>query len=46
MTGNLQIDHRKHFIFFFTLTTAGGQFDSLQGEHDRGIKYMGTFMLN
>ena len=30
MTGNAQIDHRKHFNLF-TLTTAGGQFESLQG---------------
>ena len=30
MTGNVQIDHRKYFIFF-TLTTAGDQFESLPG---------------
>ena len=30
MTGNVQIDHMKYFNFF-TLTTAGGQFESLQG---------------
>ena len=29
MTGNFQIDHSTSN--FFTLTTAGGQFDSLQG---------------
>ena len=31
MTGDAQIDHRKYLFFFFTLTTAGGQFESLQG---------------
>ena len=30
MTGNAQVDHRKYFKFF-TLTTADGQFESLQG---------------
>ena len=30
MTGNLKIDHRKYFKKI-TLTTAGGQFEGLQG---------------
>ena len=37
MTGNAQIDHRKYFIFF-TLTTAGGQFESLQGVKYPNVK--------
>ena len=33
MTGNAQVDHRK-YVKLFMLTTAGGQFECLQGVID------------
>ena len=48
MTGNAQIDHRKYFKFF-TLTTACGQFESLQGVlliQERTVPFRGSFDLS